>query len=198
MGGGAAKRPRRSKSAIDPSYSLCGRIRSSRSLISAARNASVGTNTDPADGVEGYQGENSISIDPNNPLHLIAFSNTFFKDPTATCQSPTGGTANTFGTMALFGSTDGGATWTYNCAPWPAADHRRCDRRDVLVRQRSGAGVGQPGPRLRHLHAHLPECVGLRRRHRGGPLRRTTAPAGRASAPSSTASPRRRRATTKR
>jgi hypothetical protein len=86
----------------------------------SALNASVGTNTDPANGVEGYQGENSISIDPNNPLHLIAFSNTFFKDSTPACQSPTGGTANTFGTMALFGSTDGGATWTYNCAPWPA------------------------------------------------------------------------------
>jgi hypothetical protein len=85
-----------------------------------ALNASVGTNTDPANGVEGYQGENSISIDPNNPLNLIAFSNTFFKDSTPACQSPTGGTANTFGTMALFGSTDGGATWTYNCAPWPA------------------------------------------------------------------------------
>ena len=64
--------------------------------------------------------ENSISIDPNNPLHLIASSNTFFKDPTPQCQSPTGGTANTYGTMALFGSTDGGTTWTYNCAPWPA------------------------------------------------------------------------------
>src|SRR6185437_1704291 len=85
-----------------------------------ALNASVGTNIDTANGVEGYQGENSISIDPNNPLHLIAFSNTFFKDSTPACQSPTGGTANTFGTMALFGSTDGGATWTYNCAPWPA------------------------------------------------------------------------------
>ncbi|MCU1267028.1 MAG: hypothetical protein JWM21_3346 [Acidobacteria bacterium] len=85
-----------------------------------ALNGSVGTNTDLGNGVEGYQGENSISIDPNNPLHLIAFSNTFYKDATPQCQSPTGGTANTFGTMALFGSTDGGATWIYNCAPWPA------------------------------------------------------------------------------
>jgi hypothetical protein len=85
-----------------------------------ALNASVGSNLDPGNGVEGYQGENSISIDPNNPLHLIAFSNTFYKDSTAACQSPTGGTANTYGTMTLFGSTDGGATWTYNCAPWPA------------------------------------------------------------------------------
>ena len=83
--------------------------------------ASIGTNTDPSSGVEGYQGENSISIDPNNPQHIIAHSNTFFKDTNPQCQSPTGGTANTFGTMALFGSSDGGQTWTYNCAPWPAS-----------------------------------------------------------------------------
>jgi uncharacterized repeat protein (TIGR01451 family) len=83
--------------------------------------ASVGTNIDPSSGVEGYQGENSISIDPNNPQHIIAHSNTFFKDTNPQCQSPTGGTANTYGTMALFGSSDGGQTWTYNCAPWPAS-----------------------------------------------------------------------------
>jgi hypothetical protein len=83
--------------------------------------ALVGTNINPAAGVEGYQGETAISIDPNNPLHMVAHSNTFFKDTTAQCQSPTGGTASTFGTMALFGSSDGGATWTYNCAPWHTA-----------------------------------------------------------------------------
>jgi hypothetical protein len=87
----------------------------------AALTASVGANIDPSNGVEGYQGETAISIDPNNPQHMIAHSNTFFKDPTAQCQSPTGGAASTFGTMALFGSTDGGATWTYNCAPWHTA-----------------------------------------------------------------------------
>jgi len=81
--------------------------------------ASIGTNVDPNGGTEGYQGENNISIDPNNPQHMIAHSNTFFRDPN--CISPTGGAANTYGTMSLFGSTDGGATWTYNCAPWPAA-----------------------------------------------------------------------------
>ena len=89
--------------------------------MDAALAASIGTNTDPSSGVEGYQGENSISIDPNNPLHIVAHSNTFFKDTTPQCQSPTGGTANTYGTMALFGSSDGGQTWTYNCAPWPAS-----------------------------------------------------------------------------
>jgi uncharacterized repeat protein (TIGR01451 family) len=86
-----------------------------------ALSASVGTNINPANGVEGYQGETSISIDPNNPLHMVAHSNTFYKDPDPGCQSPTGGSANTYGTMALFGSTDGGSTWTYKCAPWPAA-----------------------------------------------------------------------------
>src|SRR3954463_2732167 len=80
--------------------------------------ASIGTNTDPSSGVEGYQGENSISIDPNNPQHIIAHSNTFFRDTTPQCQSPTGGAALTFGTMALFGSSDGGQNWAYNCAPW--------------------------------------------------------------------------------
>src|ERR1043166_1943561 len=80
--------------------------------------AAVGINVDPSNGVEGYQGENSIAIDPNNPQHIIAHSNTFFRDTTAQCQSPTGGSALTFGTMALFGSSDGGATWKYNCAPW--------------------------------------------------------------------------------
>jgi hypothetical protein len=86
----------------------------------AALNASVATNNNLAGGIEEYQGTSSIAIDPNNPLRLIASSNSFYKDPTSTCQSPTGGSANTYGTLALFGSIDGGATWTYNCAPWPA------------------------------------------------------------------------------
>src|ERR1051326_152706 len=80
--------------------------------------AAVGTNIDPSNGVENYQGEKNVAIDPNNSQHIIAHSNTFFKDTTAQCQSPTGGTASTFGTMALFGSSDGGVTWQYNCAPW--------------------------------------------------------------------------------
>lgn len=83
--------------------------------------ALVGTNINPANGLQGYQGENSIAIDPNNAQHLTAHSNTFFQDPTAQCISPTGGSGSTFGTMSLFGSSDGGATWTYNCAPWHTA-----------------------------------------------------------------------------
>jgi hypothetical protein len=83
--------------------------------------ASVGTNVDLSSGTEGYQGENNISIDPNNPQHMIAHSNTFFRDTTPACQSPTGGSALTFGTMSLYGSSDGGQTWKYNCAPWHTA-----------------------------------------------------------------------------
>jgi hypothetical protein len=82
---------------------------------------SVGTNVDPASGVSSYQGEVQIAINPNNPLQLVAGANTFFRDPAAGCQSPTGGASKTFGTQALYGSSDGGATWVYRCAPWPSA-----------------------------------------------------------------------------
>src|SRR6266516_2873743 len=79
---------------------------------------SAGTDIDMAGGVQAYQGEVNIAVDPNNPLHLVAGANSFYRDPSAACQSPTGGSANTYGTQALYGSTDGGATWTYKCAPW--------------------------------------------------------------------------------
>src|SRR5207237_1665641 len=83
--------------------------------------ACADSNIDPAGGLGDYQGENSISIDPNNPQHIIAHSNTYFRDSTPGCLSPTGGAANTYGTMTLFGSTAGGGTWNYNWPPWPAA-----------------------------------------------------------------------------
>jgi hypothetical protein len=73
------------------------------------------TNRPMADGVDDYQGETQVAVNPSNPLQLVAGANTFHKDPA--CQSPTGGN-QTYGTQALFGSTDGGKTWTYNCAPW--------------------------------------------------------------------------------
>jgi hypothetical protein len=83
--------------------------------------ASVGSNLDPANGVSEYQGEVQLAVNPNNPLQIVAGANSFYRDPAANCQSPTGGSANTFGTQALYGSSDGGATWTYKCAPWPAS-----------------------------------------------------------------------------
>lgn len=81
--------------------------------------ASVGSNVDPAGGVGDYQGEMQIAVNQNNPQQLVAAANTFYQDPSANCLSPTGGFSGTFGTQALYGSSDGGSTWTYKCAPWP-------------------------------------------------------------------------------
>ncbi|MBV8520022.1 MAG: IPT/TIG domain-containing protein [Acidobacteria bacterium] len=79
--------------------------------------ASIGSNVNPNNGVENYQGEMQISVNPNNPMQLIAGANSFYRDPSATCQAPAGSSV-TFGTQALYGSSDGGVTWTYRCAPW--------------------------------------------------------------------------------
>ncbi len=86
-----------------------------------AQAAGVGANVDPGGGVGDYQGEMQIAVNLNNPQQLVAAANTFFQDTTPNCLSPTGGFSGTYGTQALYGSTDGGATWKYNCAPWPAS-----------------------------------------------------------------------------
>ena len=78
--------------------------------------ASVGANVLPAGGVENYQGEMQIAVNPNNPQQLVAGANHFYADPN--CPRPGGGSTN--GTQAFYGSTDGGATWVYRCAPWPS------------------------------------------------------------------------------
>ncbi len=83
--------------------------------------ATAGGNLCPAAGVQDYQGEVAIAVNPNNSQQLVAGANTFYQDSTATCLSPTGGSAQTYGTQALYGSSDGGSTWTYNCAPWPSS-----------------------------------------------------------------------------
>ncbi|MEA2239415.1 MAG: hypothetical protein QOC81_4139 [Thermoanaerobaculia bacterium] len=92
-----------------------------QALLFGPSSASIGTNILPAGGVEKYQGETQIMVNPNNDQQLIAGANTFYRDPAAACQSPTGGTSGTLGTQALYGSSDGGLTWTYRCAPWPSA-----------------------------------------------------------------------------
>lgn len=89
------------------------------SSLPGTESATVGTNVAAAGGVSGYQGEVTIAVNPNNPQELVAGANTFYQDPAQACQSPSGTTA---GTQALYGSTDGGASWTYNCAPWPSND----------------------------------------------------------------------------
>ena len=83
--------------------------------------ASVGPNLDVAGGESSYQGEVQIAANPNNPQQLVAGSNSFYRDPTPACLSPTGGAGGTDGTQSLFGSSDGGATWVYRCGPWPAS-----------------------------------------------------------------------------
>ena len=83
--------------------------------------ASIGSNLDPAGGVQTYQGEVQLAFNPNNPLQIVAGANTFYRDPDPGCQSPKGGSSKTFGTQALYGSSDGGATWIHRCAPWPSA-----------------------------------------------------------------------------
>lgn len=95
----------------------------------AAASASPGTNVDLAGGIQGYQGEVSIAVNPNNPSELVAGANTFYQDPTSACQAPSG---TTDGTQALYGSTDGGASWTYNCAPWPSGDTGSAGRNAVF------------------------------------------------------------------
>ncbi len=79
-----------------------------------------GTNVCPGgSGNTGYQGETCIAVNPFNNQQILAGANTFYQDPNLACQAPTG---TTYGTQALYGSSDGGNTWTYNCAPWPSGD----------------------------------------------------------------------------
>jgi hypothetical protein len=80
-----------------------------------------GTNQAEAGGVPAYQGETTIAINPSNAQQMVAGANSFFRDPSPVCISPTGTATHTFGTQALYASTDGGSTWTYQCAPWHTA-----------------------------------------------------------------------------
>src|SRR5690242_15175889 len=84
-----------------------------QSFVTQPLSVIAGTNVDLGNVLD-YQGEVAIAIDPSDPNRLVAGANTFFTD--SHCPAP-GGSAET---QALFGSTDGGATWTYACAPWPA------------------------------------------------------------------------------
>jgi hypothetical protein len=79
-----------------------------------------GAGADTPDVENDYQGEVQVAVNPQNPLQMVAGANSFYRDPAAACQSPAGA-GLTYGTQALYGSSNGGLTWTYHCAPWPAA-----------------------------------------------------------------------------
>ncbi len=81
----------------------------------------VGGNEVLDGGVEGYQGETHLTVDPNNPLRLVAGANTSYKDSNPACQAPAPNASKTLGTIALYFSEDAGASWTYRCAPWPSS-----------------------------------------------------------------------------
>lgn len=84
-----------------------------RSGRAAKPAVAVGTNVDAPQ--TAYQGELAIAVDPNNSQQLVGGANTWFAD--TNCPVPVGGNG---GTQTLYGSTDGGATWTVGCAPWPS------------------------------------------------------------------------------
>jgi uncharacterized repeat protein (TIGR01451 family) len=99
-----------------PLYSLLAGATAHKSEQPAQ--VSVSRNVHMADGQPGYQGEVTIAVNPNNPQQLVAGSNSWHNDLTPACQSPAGGQQQTRGTLALFGSSNGGDTWTHVCAPW--------------------------------------------------------------------------------
>jgi hypothetical protein len=83
------------------------------------KSGSASANSPAAGGVTEYQGEVQVAVNANNTLQMVAGANSFYRDPAAACQAPIGA-SKTYGTQALYGSTDGGKTWVYHCAPWPA------------------------------------------------------------------------------
>lgn len=91
-----------------------------RDPVSAIFRSSVqiGTNEPVAGGVHEAQSETTIAVNPKNPLQLVGGANTYYFDPASECQAPAGAT---YGTQALYGSFDGGQTWSYRCAPWHPA-----------------------------------------------------------------------------
>lgn len=84
------------------------------------KSGSASANKPLAGGVNEYQGEVQVAVNPNNASQMVAGANTFYRDPAAACQAPAG-SSKTYGTQALYGSTDGGSTWVHQCAPWPAS-----------------------------------------------------------------------------
>ena len=84
--------------------------------------AVVGSNEPIAAPVPGEDAEVSISVDPNNPQHIVASCNhRLLYDPSCTSSlSVSGVTLYSNGGQEVYWSQDGGATWSRQCAPWPS------------------------------------------------------------------------------
>jgi len=88
-------------------------------VLSAGQNqALVGQNQPAADTLMGRQHNASIAVNPSDPTQLVAAGASSFRDPT--CPISSSPSALSRGSIALYASSDGGQTWSYSCAPWPA------------------------------------------------------------------------------
>jgi hypothetical protein len=86
----------------------------------ASANPKIGLNMPLAGGVQGPQNETAVAVNPKNPQQLVAAAVTYFEDETKGCRSPADKDEIDSSTIALYGSKDGGVSWEYHCAPWPA------------------------------------------------------------------------------
>ena len=100
-------------------------VLASRSDVAAkapwtSESLSAAVNLAPGEPVLGEEAETFISVDPNNPQHIVGSANhRLLYDTTCTSAlSASGVTLNSNGGQELYWSTDGGATWSHQCAPW--------------------------------------------------------------------------------
>ncbi len=75
-------------------------------------------------GKQDGQNEPAISIDPTTFTRALAGANSYFLD--SNCDPPIGGHGANHKTVALYATSNSGATWTYGCAPWPAGTPTFC------------------------------------------------------------------------
>lgn len=85
--------------------------------------ATVGTNLPLAgtSGLPSYQGDPAIAVDPANPQVMAVNAVSFYSDVGAdnSC-APDPFDATFYSSGVLFYTTNGGASWTSQCMPWPS------------------------------------------------------------------------------
>ena len=79
-----------------------------RSSGATNRNASASSTPLP----DAYQGETQVAANPANANEIVMAANT---------QDAMGGACGDLGIQAIYRSTDGGQSWSYDCAPAPSA-----------------------------------------------------------------------------